>query len=231
MPTHTFYLTDTTATSPGWYGILQDGGTPPTAANTTGQIAVAKLAVGSFITSQSAGATAGSGGTSGTTSIIDARTGPLAGTGSPASSLGDCWRTSATLTGVFASGNWTIAVGFRMTTGVAQGRARVRIWRSANVDGSSPTDVAGATQVGTTTAAMSSTTTTFTSTITWAAPSFTVTSEYLFFQVEFQEQTSAGTSSTGKYALRTGSETTIATTDLGTGAPFIFPRTKPYRRR
>lgn len=233
MATHTFYLTDTAAVSPGWYGLLQDGGTPPTSVRTLGLANTGKIAVGSFCRGQMAGcATSNSSdGTISTTSLIDGKTGPTVGTAnSTMTVVGDCWITPATLVGTFASGTWTIAVGLRAGTTANQGRFRMRVWRSVNADGSSATEVTTSTQLGSV-SGVTTTTTTVTSTISWSAPSFTVTNEYLFFQVEFQEQTSAGSASTTKLALMTGSATTIATTDLSLGAPFMFPRSKPYKRR
>lgn len=220
MAVHTFYLTDTTATSPGYYGILQDGGTAPTSANCQGLMNIGKLAVGSFAGCMCAGfgASGNSNSTVSTTSFIDSTTGPTAGTALTLNTLGDSFRTPATLSGAFAAGNWTITVGARSTNTNYQGRVRIRVYHSANVDGSSATEVTTATQVGSTGGVMSSTVSA-SSSITWAAPTFSITNEYLFFQIEWQEQTSAGASNTGKMTLRVGSETSIVTTDLGAGTP------------
>lgn len=220
MAVKTFYLTDNLATSPGWYGILQVGGTPPTAASTFARSVQAKLAVNSFAQGQIAGVNP-SGSTSttntSTTSFIDGTSGPTAGTGNTAPSTvsHDGWRTDSTLNGTFASGNWVIAVGVRANLSTPTGRFRARVWRSVNTDGSSPTEITTSTQNGTV-ASISSTTVTVTSTITWAAPSFTVTNEYIFIQIEFQEQTSAGSTNSAGFNCRTGTETTVTTTDLST---------------
>lgn len=233
MAVKTFYPDNVAASSPGWFGVLTE--TSFTAGNTTAADQVGKLAINSFAKAMAYGSTGGGNTTTSTTSLIDSATGPTAGTGNGGSNvLGDSIRTPTTLNGSFASGNWVITWAVQPNVVQMQGRVRTRVWRSANADGSSATLLSASTQVGGVTAAMSSTTTVYTSAVTWAAPAITLTNEYLFFQIEWQEQTSAGTSNTGKFNNRYGADTTIVTTDFTAAAvtvPFIPYRTKHRIRR
>ena len=68
----------------------------------------------------------------------------------PDNALGDCFRTPAAQTGDYEAGNWTFAFPVRADTlGSGQdGRVRVRLWRSANADGSGATEItAGAVEL------------------------------------------------------------------------------------
>ena len=103
-----------------------------------------------------------------------------------------------------------------MRTGAAthSGRWRCRVWASVNADGTSARELTSATLVGSI-VTLNATGTTFASSATWAAPAITLTSEYLFFQLEWQI-TTAGTnnSCTAQFYQSAGS---IVTTDLSTG--------------
>src|SRR5262245_60718281 len=80
--------------------------------------------------------------------------------GSIDTATGDCLRTTNPYTGDFASGNWTVNFCVRSNTAVAgQGRADVRLFRSANADGSGATQITSAAQTGSTITSSTSTTT------------------------------------------------------------------------
>jgi len=201
MATKTLYVLNTTASSPGWFGSLQDGGTAPTAANTSFGLQTGKLAVGSFGRMR-LGATAVST-TTQTTTYIGSATGPTAGSGSGATTAGDSFRVGP-YTGNFASGNWSFSWVVRPTTATIQGRINMRVWRSANADGSSATEITSGKVNGSNPGSMSSTTTDYNSSITWAAPSITLNNEYLFFQLEYEELVAAGTANGSTFVFRVG---------------------------
>src|SRR2546428_2742180 len=93
----------------------------------------------------------------------------------------DCWRISATTSGNFSAGTWYSSVSVIAVTNASSqaGRARFRIWRSADPGGTSPTELTKGTMVGTTTAALSTTGAASSSASTNIASS-TITNEYLF---------------------------------------------------
>jgi hypothetical protein len=67
--------------------------------------------------------------------------------------------------------------------------------------------------------------------MSWSPGSITLSNEYLFFQIEWEE-TTAGTSASDNVLQRIGT-TKITTPDFGTGATvvFMFPRSKHRVRR
>lgn len=116
----------------------------------------------------------------------------------------NAFKTPAPLTGVFANAAWTFTFAIRATVVSAQtGRIRMRVFRSVNADGSGATEITAATQVGGTTAVLS-TTADATSAVTWS-PGATVTlaNEYLFFVIAWEIVVASG-SNTGDAVLRTG---------------------------
>jgi hypothetical protein len=134
-------------------------------------------------------------------------------------------RSDTQITGEFANANWSIVIAFRSVTVAYSGtiRARARVFRSVNADGSGATEITGSTQVGTTTGAGSTSADT-TSTITWApGAAFTLNGEYLFIVLACEIVTASG-SNTADALLRTGTTTTgvrivtsnMATLDIGT---------------
>src|SRR5262245_19114951 len=107
---------------------------------------------------------------------------------------GDCWRTESTYNGNFASGNWEIHFTCRQNTNPpGQGRILFRMFRSANADGSSATEITGATQTGST---VTPTTSTVDSNLTTFNPgAFSVSNEYIFFQLAWERITGGGMTS------------------------------------
>lgn len=165
----TFYLLST-ATGDGW-GDVQAGGSAPATATTgtgwtVGTTASANYSKMAFGTERAAGTFSGTAvpGTAPDNSLKDAiRIGPLSGS--------------------YAAGNWTFSVPVIAVTqqGGADGRIRVRVFRSANADGSSPSELtAGAVQGTIVTDLTTATAQNSTGTITLSAING-LNSEYLFF--------------------------------------------------
>jgi len=185
------YFLNTAATTPNWFGKVQDGGSAPAGALSAFGWTVGKVAVTTPYWRGRLGATARANmATAG--SYIDAATGPVQGTGNAATTAGDSFRSDNPLAGTFAAGNWNFTFGMRTGAATTVGRIRLHVWASANADGTSARKLNSTTLVGTT-VTMSFTTTTYNSTVTWAAPQVVLNNEYLFTQIEWQE-TTAGTS-------------------------------------
>lgn len=108
--------------------------------------------------------------------------------GDPDNSTGDCFRSTSALTGDFATGVWTITVPVIAVTGASgqDGRVRVRIWKSSNATGTSPTEITSGAVVGTTvtdlTTGAEQTSVATTSSIT----GFSLSAEYLFVQIAWE---------------------------------------------
>lgn len=124
---------------------------------------------------------------------------------------GDCLRSTSTLTGTFSSANWTITFSVIGVTqsGAQDGRARFRLFRSANADGSSAAEITAGVQIGSTITNLS--TTQQDSAVTFNPGSFSLTNEYLFVQVGW-EITGAGGMSTTDVVMRIGSTATRVVT-------------------
>jgi hypothetical protein len=222
VATKTLYILGTTAVTPNWWGNTQEGGTAPTAANSTFGWGVAK----SSITTQgfwparlgATGKVASANAQS--TSTIDSDTGPTKGTSNTNSTAGDSF-VAGPYSGTFANTAWQFDWNMRASTAGAVGRIRMRVWKSANADGSSPTELTTATQVGSTVTL--STTADVNSSISWSPGSITLNNEYLFFQVEWQE-TTAGASASDDVLFRIGTAK-ITTPDFGTGVNAVVTQT------
>lgn len=108
--------------------------------------------------------------------------------GNPDNTLGDCFRSTNTMTGDFATGVWTITVPVIAVTAASgqDGRVRVRLWKSSNADGSSATEITSGAVTGTTvtdlTTGAEQTSVATTSSIT----GFSLANEYLFLQVAWE---------------------------------------------
>lgn len=130
-------------------------------------------------------------------------------TGAVSGAGADLLVTNSPLNGTFASGNWVFTFAVRATTASSQaGRVRVRVYKSTDPTGATGmTELTAATQVGTTSAALS-TTADVTSVVTWTPGSTLVfNQEYLFFAVAWEITTASG-SNNGNVVLRTGTSTT-----------------------
>jgi hypothetical protein len=107
--------------------------------------------------------------------------------GAPDNTLGDCFRTQNPLSGTFIAGVWVFLFTLRAVSaaGGQDGRIRVRVWKSANANGS------GATEITSGTSPLSSVTDLAVgvdqnSTGGVTLPQITLNSEYLFFQVAWE---------------------------------------------
>src|SRR5215831_8571812 len=150
MATKTFYLLGTAATSPGWGGNLQDGGSAPTAANSTFGWKVAKVSTATPFWKAFLGASATATTASGTDQISGA-TGPNKGTGATATTAADFFSTAAKYSANVTAGTWSFTFGMRCTTSSSQaGHINLRVWASANADGSSARELTSGSQVCTT---------------------------------------------------------------------------------
>jgi len=190
MAVQTIYFLNTAATTPNWFGKVQDNGSAPAGALSAFGWTVAKTAAPRFWRGF-LGATARSTAAL-TTSYIDAQTAPVQGTGASATTAGDSFRSDNPLNGTFVAGNWNFTFGMRTGAATNAGRVRLRVWASINADGSAARALTSTTLVGTT-VTMNSTTATFNSTVTWNAPAVVLNNEYVFTQIEWNS-TTAGTS-------------------------------------
>lgn len=120
-------------------------------------------------------------------------------------------KSATTYTGTFDTSNWVMTFAVRAGTASSQaGRMRARVFTSPNADGSGATERTGSTQVGTTSAALS-TTADVTSVVTWTpSASFTLSHEYIFIVIAWEITTASGSNS-GDVLLRTGSAGGVGT--------------------
>ncbi len=226
MATKTFYQKAVRA-SGGRFASLQDGGSIPAAStvfqwNTPGTPTTYAEAAWFYD-----GTTSGAGATSGasSTAVPDSLSTP----GTYFSNFGDTFRSENSLSGEFASGNWTIFTKLTLDAGLtASLRVRLRVWRSADPDGVGATEITSSTQVSDT--RIMSGTAINTATITWNAPDFFLANEYLFYQIGIEELATNNTGTPWRYLLASGATTTtnftastpvrpvgvVATAQLGT---------------
>jgi hypothetical protein len=93
----------------------------------------------------------------------------------------------------------------------------MRVWASVNQDSTSARELTSGAVFSNSTGILTSATTLTTS---WAAPAITLNNEYLFFQVEWQEQTSAGSQNLDNALFRSGSSIVSAT--IAAAVPPLF---------
>lgn len=107
--------------------------------------------------------------------------------GAPSTSAQDCYRLSAITSGSFSAGTWysSISVIAVSSGGVQDGRARFRLWRSANADGSSPTEITQGTMIGSRTTNLSASVAQ-TSSASTQISAVTLTDEYLLMQIAWE---------------------------------------------
>lgn len=201
MAVKILYFLNTTAASPNWFGSMQDGGSAPTAANSTAGWSVAKTAVTTPFFRGRWGATSQAN-IAAASSYIAGTSGPAKGTGVGVTTAGDSFVSPTAYSGTFAAGAWTLTVTTRPTVATVTGRLRMRVWASANADGTSARELTSGALVGSTNT-QSSTTTDYAAGFTWSPGAITLTNEFLFFQIEWEE-TVAGTSNSSATGLRLG---------------------------
>ena len=104
----------------------------------------------------------------------------------------DYFRSSVATTGDFSAGTWYSGASVIAVTaaGTDQDRIRVRLWRSANVDGTSATEITKGAMVGTT--VTPSTTVAATSSASTHVGAFSLANEYLFYQCAVETVVAGG---------------------------------------
>lgn len=133
-----------------------------------------------------------------------------------AASATDCWRSENALTGSFANANWSLKFGFRAVSAAHAGNLTInfRVYKSANADGSSATQLTGSLQTSgnfsTTTGSDS------TVTVTWTPGSgFTFTNEYLFVQCAIEVVSGGGSASSDcRFRVDSSSGYAVTTSDF-----------------
>lgn len=206
MATRVCYLIDSAAAGSS-HGSLQIGGSAPATATTATEWIVNKNAApryalmvyGNNVASWS------------TTALPDT-----------APTVDDCFRTNTgggandgKLTGTFTSGNWTVSVPVIAVTsgGDQDGRIRVRVWRSANANGSSATEMTnGATQLSIVTNLTTGAAQTSSGSVA-VTQNLTLTDEYVFVQLAW-EITGAGGANGRDVLIRVGSTSSVTTTNF-----------------
>ncbi len=139
--------------------------------------------------------------------------------GAPAGSADDCWRISAQTTGQFSTGTWysSVSVIGVSSGGDHDGRALFRVWRAANADGTSATEISSSIMTGSLIANLSTTVAQSSVASFNLASASNVTNEYLFLQVAWQ-RTGAGGATTRDVLIRLGSMTAANGSGLVTSA-------------
>jgi len=186
MAVKSLYFKDAAPTGSSASLSLQDGGTAPTGALTTTGWTVAKIA-----TANMSPMVAHQKQVSGSFTTSDRLT-------SIQSQPGALWRSENPFTGTFANTNWTLAFRVRCSVASSQtGRVKLRLWKTtaADVTTNPPVELTSAVQVGTTTAALS-TTVSATSTVTFTpGAAITLNNEYLWVHCEWEIIVASGNTS------------------------------------
>lgn len=125
--------------------------------------------------------------------------------GAPLGSAEDCWRISAATTGDFSAGTWYSSLSCIAVSngGAMDGRAMFRLWRSANADGTSATQITSSILTGSLVTNLA-TTVAQSSAISVNIGAFSVTDEYLFMQCAWMI-TGAGGNNAADCLVRLGS--------------------------
>lgn len=215
MAAKTFYIKAALAGSSS-HGSLQDGGSPPADANSnTGWLVgtTAPTSPGPWRRMvYASGAASGFGA-------------PLQPSGAPVTN--DCWRSEQPIYGVFQAGDWEIHPSFRgMTQPVTgSGRLNFRLWRSANEDGSSATEITSGV-VETDPLSNILTSADQSVALFLGFPAVTLAGEYLFFQCAW-EITGASASGVATVRFRVGSNSYVATPNFLPGGDCTIAATDP----
>lgn len=139
-------------------------------------------------------------------------------TGLVTGSSPNAWRSVNPYSGSFDTTAWSIKVAVRSVSNAfsGAGRARVRVFASANADGTGARELTAATQVGTT-AGPGSTSADVISTVTWTpAAAINLSNEYIFIAVAWEIVTASG-SNNADADIRTGSSGTTTGSNILTG--------------
>ena len=211
MAVRTIFILNTTAVTPNWWGNTQLDGSAPTANNSiygwtpsTTNAATTPYFRGRLgasspnVTSQAA-------------SYNASTTGPTPGTGSASTQAGDSF-IAGPFNSTFDATPWTFNWNLRASSAGCVGHVNMQVWKSANANGSSPTLLLANTAGATVSLSSSGD---VNSSISWSPGVLTLTNEYLFFQVEWQETT---TGTAGANVLFRVGTALISTPDVP-GAP------------
>lgn len=174
--TTTFYLLDSAASGSN-FGQLQTGGSPPSTATTATGWTVDTVASGNYALMAYA-----------SERLSSTFSGTAQPAGNPDNSLGDCFRSTSTMSGDFATGVWTIAVPVIAVSAAAgqDGRVRVRLWKSANATGTSPTELTSGAVAGTTVTNLTTGAEQISTVTTSSITGFSMANEYLFVQIAWE---------------------------------------------
>lgn len=206
MGTRLLYFIDSAATGSS-HGSLQVGGSAPATATTATEWIVNKNANPNYALM-----------------VYNNNVASWTTTAQPSTSptTNDCFRTNTggvandgKLTGTFTSGNWTVSIPVIAVTsgGDQDGRMRVRIWRSANANGSSATEMTnGATQLSIVTNLAVGTAQTTSGSVP-VTQNLTLSGEYIFVQLAW-EITGAGGANGRDVLIRVGSTSSVTTTNF-----------------
>lgn len=208
MAAKTFYLKDAVPAGATLHRSLQDGGSAPTAATTTTGWNAGTNSIGQSCIQNGGSEVSRSNGQWSAT---------LQPNAAPSQTVGDCWRSENTIDGTFANANWTFTFQIRSVTAAFTGRLKlaVRVWRSANQNGTGAVELSGGRVVSAATSANLSTSADTAVTVTWSPGAIkTLTAEYLFVNVGI-EITSGGGGTTQDVDFRVGSTATMVTSDFG----------------
>lgn len=107
--------------------------------------------------------------------------------GAPVNLGEDCFRISGVTSGQFSADTWysSLSVIAVSSGGVQDGRARFRLWRSVNADGTAATELTQGTMIGSQTTGLSTTVAQSSSASTLITAS-NLTNEFLFLQVAWE---------------------------------------------
>lgn len=124
--------------------------------------------------------------------------------------LFDCFRSQNAYSGDFAAANWTVTGAMRAVTngGSQTGVLHLRLFK-ANSDGSSATEITSAIQSSATSGTIGTGADTEV-TVTFNPGAFSITNQYLFFQIAWG-RVAAGGMTTADVHFRTGQSTTVGT--------------------
>lgn len=204
MPTDTLYLLDSAAAGSG-YGDVQIGGVAPAQLTGATRWNVGTLAATRYATMDF--------GASVSRTAADATYGwqTTPRTNNPDSTRGTAFRYGP-FTRDYAATAFAFSTAIRSVAGTAQrGKMRLRVFKSANADGSSPTEIGSFVETGIT-SAMSTTVDTVI-TANWTPPAIiSLSNEYLFFEIQWVI-TTAGAGNTAEVAISRGSSTSIVTSN------------------
>ena len=215
-----FFPLGTAAVTPNFFGNTQINGAGPAVANSTfgwvpGKTALTTPYYAAFLGASSTSTVASA------TSTIDSKTGPTKGTGVTNTTAGDSFIVGP-LTGTFAATSWILAFGMKAGVNSTAGYLRIRVWKSANANGSGAVELTSGAIFAA--AGYAVATTGDLEITTWSPGPLTFTNEYMFFQLEWQEA-SVGTATTSNTLFWIGNSS-IATPDFAppAAAPFMYAK-------